>query len=314
MLSIFTIDYFDAEVHMEIRNLITFVQTAELNSFTKAAEALDYSQSTVSFQIKQLENELGCLLFERINHTLALTEKGYELLEYAQRIVRLTDEFQQSQKNESRTSGFLHVVTPDSICEAMITERYPDFHRLYPDISLKFSTGDTNTMFRMLDHNEADVVLTLDSHIYRKDYVIKEEARVETHFVTGAASPLAGRKDLRIRDLLGMPFYLTEKGMGYRRVLDEILAEKSLLIEPVLEISRTDIITDLLTGENAVSFLPDFVTEKKVREGKIVRLDVRDINVEIWKQLICHRSKWISRPLQAFITYVSRHEFEKAQP
>ena len=62
---------------MEIRNLITFVQVAELNSFTGAAKALDYSQSTVSFQIKQLENELGCLLFERINHTLNLTGKGW---------------------------------------------------------------------------------------------------------------------------------------------------------------------------------------------------------------------------------------------
>ena len=66
---------------MEIRNLMTFVHVAELNSFTKAARALDYSQSTVSFQIKQLEDELGCLLFERINHTISLTERGRELLE-----------------------------------------------------------------------------------------------------------------------------------------------------------------------------------------------------------------------------------------
>ena len=78
---------------MEIRNLITFVQVAELNSFTKAAKALDYSQSTISFQIKQLETELDCLLFERINHTLTLTDRGRELLDYAQQVTRLTDEF-----------------------------------------------------------------------------------------------------------------------------------------------------------------------------------------------------------------------------
>ena len=60
---------------MEIRNLLTFVQVAELNSFTKAAQVLDYAQSTVSFQIKQLETELGCSLFERINHTLTLTDR-----------------------------------------------------------------------------------------------------------------------------------------------------------------------------------------------------------------------------------------------
>ena len=65
---------------MELRNLITFTNVAELGSFTKAGEQLGYSQSTVSFQIKQLEEELGCLLFERINHTIALTERGHELL------------------------------------------------------------------------------------------------------------------------------------------------------------------------------------------------------------------------------------------
>ena len=66
---------------MEIRNLLTFVTVAELNSFTRAAQALDYAQSTVSFQIKQLESELDCLLFERINHTLSLTDRGREALE-----------------------------------------------------------------------------------------------------------------------------------------------------------------------------------------------------------------------------------------
>ncbi|MBR3692971.1 MAG: LysR family transcriptional regulator, partial [Erysipelotrichales bacterium] len=52
---------------MEIKNLISFLHVAELNSFTKAAHRLGYSQSTISFQIKQLEDELDCLLFERIN-------------------------------------------------------------------------------------------------------------------------------------------------------------------------------------------------------------------------------------------------------
>ena len=67
---------------MELRNLITFIHVAELGSFTKAAEQLGYSQSTISFQIKQLEDELGCLLFERINHTITLTQRGHELVSY----------------------------------------------------------------------------------------------------------------------------------------------------------------------------------------------------------------------------------------
>lgn len=296
---------------MEIRNLISFVHVAELNSFTKAAKLLGYSQSTISFQIKQLETELNCMLFERINHTICLTEKGRELLTYAQQVSNLTEEFKQSLTDSRKLEGHVHIVTPDSICEMMMSANYDDFYRHYPHIALKFSTADTDDMFRILDHNEADVIFTLDSHVYQKDYVIAKEERISTHFVAGAGFPLAGRKDISVKELVEYPFLLTEKKMGYRRVFDDALARMSLEIQPVLEIGRTDLITISLERGVGISFLPDFVTAKKVSEGKLVYLDVIDFEIDIWKQLIYHKNKWISKPLEAFIEYVKRMEFNR---
>lgn len=295
---------------MEIRNLISFVHVAELNSFTKAAKLLGYSQSTISFQIKQLETELNCMLFERINHTVSLTEKGRELLSYAQQISNLTEEFKQSLSDSRELSGHVHIVTPDSICEMMMSANYDDFYRNYPHIALKFSTADTDDMFRILDHNEADVIFTLDSHVYQKDYVIAKEERISTHFVVGADFPLAGKKNLSVKDIVEYPFLLTEKRMGYRRVFDDVLAKRSLEIQPVLEIGRTDLITASLEKGLGISFLPEFVTSKKVSEGKLVYLDIVDFEIDIWKQLIYHKNKWISKPLEAFIEYVKRMEFD----
>lgn len=295
---------------MEIRNLITFVHVAELNSFTKAAKLLGYSQSTISFQIKQLETELNCLLFERINHTITLTEKGREVLEYAQKVSHLTEEFKQNISDPHDISGHIHIVTPDSICEMMMTRNYADFYQKYPNISLKFSSADTDDMFRILNHNEADVIFTLDNHVYHQDYIIAKEERISTHFVTGAASPLADKKKLRIEDIIEYPFILTEKKVGYRRLFDEALAKMSYELQPVLEIGRTDIITSALEHGKSISFLPDFVTNKMVSQGKLVYLDVADFEVDIWKQLIYHRNKWISRHFHAFIQYVMEHEFD----
>ncbi len=294
---------------MEIRNLITFVHVAELNSFTKAAEAIGYSQSTVSFQIKQLEKELDCLLFERINHTISLTEKGRELLTYAQQVSHLTEEFKQNLSDSQEISGHVHIVTPDSVCEMMLTRNYHDFYQHYPNIALKFSTADTDDMFRILDHNEADVIFTLDSHVYHNDYIIAKEERISTHFVTSSSSLLAGKKGLSVSDIIHQPFILTEKKMGYRRIFDETLAKMSLEIHPVLEIGRTDLITHSLEHGVGISFLPDFVTEKKVKEGKLAYLDVQDFEIEIWKQLIYHKNKWISKHFDALIQYVMRKEF-----
>jgi DNA-binding transcriptional LysR family regulator len=309
----FAIDKFDegGNLPMEIRNLITFVQVAELNSFTRAAKALDYSQSTVSFQIKQLEMELGCLLFERINHTISLTEQGRELLAYAQKIRHLTDSFNENRNAARLLEGYIHVVTPDSVCEDMITANYVDFHSHYPGIRLKFTTADTEEMQRMLDHNEADVMLTLDNHIYHSDYVIAMEEPVQMHFVTGADSPYATDRPLELREIADYPFLLTEKGMGYRRAFDEILAQQSLEILPVLEIGRTDLITAMLESGAGISFLPEFVTREKVAAGTLTYLNVTDVQANIWKQLIYHRNKWISRSLDALIGYIKQQEFGK---
>ena len=296
---------------MELRNLITFMNVAELGSFTKAAEQLDYSQSTVSFQIKQLEEELDCLLFERINHTITLTERGHELVAYAHKIRSLTDEFKENLNEEQTIKGHIHIVTPDSICEEMISKRYISFHKQYPDISIKFTTADTSVMFDMLDHNEADLIMTLDSHSYNKDYVIAKEEPLSMHFVVNSESTLTDRSELSIKDIINEPFILTEYGQGYRKVFDKELAKRSLEITPVLEIGRTDIITSMVAQSNMISYLPDFITQDMVKKGKLCYLNVTDFNAEIWKQLIYHKHKWMSKSLKAIIDYISKHEFSK---
>ncbi len=295
---------------MEIRNLISFVHVAEMNSFTKAAEVLGYSQSTISFQIKQLETELDCLLFERINHTITLTDKGEELLKYAHSINTLTDEFLENINSPKELHGFIHFVSPDSVCEDMILTNFIDFHCQYPGINLKFTNADTDVMFGMLDSNEADAIITLDNHVYQKDYVIAKEEHIDMHFVANAKSAFAKKEKISIRDIVDQPFILTEKGMGYRRFFDKELAKKSIEITPVLEIGRTDIITKLLEeNEDCISYLPYFTTDEKVKEGKLVYLDVCDMKTDIWKQLIYHKNKWLSNSMKAFLEYVKKHEF-----
>ena len=294
---------------MQLHHLVTFMHVAELGNFTKAANQLGYTQSTVSFQIKQLEEELGFLLFERINHTITLTEHGRELVHYAHQIRALTDEFREKTSQEDQIAGHVRIVTPDSVCEEMVNSHYIDFHSKYPLVSIQFATGDTAMLLDILDHNEADIIITLDRHCYNKDYVIAKEEQLSMHFVTNAASKFAGKQRLSIRDIAGEPFVLTEHGQGYRRVLDRELAKKHMELTPVLEIGRTDMITSLLAKSDMISFLPDFATKQMVDEGILCYLDICDVNVEIWKQLIYHKNKWLSKSLKAVIDYIKENEF-----
>lgn len=295
---------------MDIKNLLTFIHVAELNSFTKAAEKLGYSQSTVSFQIKQLETELNSQLFERINHTIALTEKGREVLKYAHRISKLTQELEADMQDEKTVKGHIRLAMADSLCNSLLSEDFSAFREQYPGITLKIFAAGTEEMFRLMNHNEADAILTLDHHFYDAEYVIVREEKAAAHFVADPKHPLCRRTSISVEELVHYPFLLTEKGMSYRRMMDEKLAEMSLEIRPVLEIGSTDLICSLVEQGVGISFLPDYVTEKKVREGKLAYLHVEHFEIEVWKQLLYHRDKWVSPQMESVLQYCVEREFQ----
>ena len=288
---------------MDIRTLRIFIDVAERCSFTKAANALGYSQSTVSFQIKQLEEELGVKLLERINHTVTLTDRGREVLRYAHQIDQLSREMDRAAQTDTPVVGHVRVAMADSLSPLLLGEKFAALRKVYPAVSLNLITAGTAEMFRMLNRNEVDLVLTLDSHIYNAEYVIVKEEKIRAHFVAPAEHPLARRTSLAVEELTAEPFLLTERAMSYRRLMDEKLAEQSLEIVPALECGNVQQLCRLVESGVGLSFLPDYATEPAVRAGRMVRLPVENLEVELWKQLLHHRSKWISPAVQAVMDY-----------
>ena len=291
---------------MDIKALTIFMEVAEQGSFTKVGEKLGYSQPTISFQIKQLEKELGVSLFDRIGHTVTLTDAGRDALRYAQEICHLSQEMLLDSAGSREPAGILRLGMPDSLCEPLIAGHFRAFRSHYPKISLQIFTGDTEHLLSFLDHNEADLILTMDHHLYNPNYVIVNEEAIDVHFVVSPENDLVQKDFVTIEELLQHPFLLTEKGMSYRRLLDERLARVSMEIQPVLETGRADLICALVEENAGVGFLPDYVTAESVRKGKMVRLKVQDFRVEVWKQLLYRREKWVSLPMQAMIDHISR--------
>lgn len=294
---------------MDIKNLVTFIHVAELGSFTKAAHKLGYSQSTVSFQIKQLETELQSQLFERINHTVVLTANGREVLEYAHKISKMTQELEADMRSERAVRGHVRLAMADSLSDSFLREDFHSFREQYPEISLKIIAAGTEEMFRLIDHNEVDAILTLDNHIYSAEYVIVREEKADMHFVAGSGCPLCDAAAISIEELIQQPFVLTEKGMSYRRLMDEKLAEMSMEVHPVVEIGSTNLICTLVQQGVGVSYLPDYVTECRVEEGKMAYLNVENFEIEVWKQLLYHRDKWVSPQMESVLGYCVGKEF-----
>lgn len=291
---------------MDINALNIFIEVAEHKSFTRAGEKLGYSQPTVSFQIKQLEKELGVQLFDRIGHTVNLTDAGRDALQYAQRICQMSREMALGADQRREPKGVLRMAIPDSLSSPLIVREFGRFRTRYPKVQLHITTADTSEVLRLLDHNEVDLVCTMDVPVYDTAYVIADEERVGVHVVASANNPLAQRKQVDVEEVLPYPFLLTEKGMSYRRLWDEHLAQKNLEIQPVLEMGDADLICRLVEEDMGLSLLPDYVTEDAVKRGTVVRLNVADFQAEVWKQMLYRRDKWMSLPMQAMINHLTQ--------
>lgn len=290
---------------MDLRSLNIFIEVAELGSFTRAGEKLGYSQPTISFQIKQLEKEMGVPLFDRIGHTVSLTDAGRDALHYAQDICHMSQEMVLGSAGRREASGVLRLGMADSLCAPLIAGQFGRFRRKYPKVALHISTGDTGMLLEYLDHNEVDMICTMDDHVYDPNYVIANEEEIGVHFVASPHNVLAEQKTVSVDRLLDQPFLLTEKGMSYRRLMDDKLARDSREIRPVLETGRADLICALVEENAGVAFLPDYVTEEGVRQGTLVRLHVPEFQVVVWKQLLYRREKWVSLQMRAMIEHLA---------
>lgn len=293
---------------MEFRNLATFVRAAELRSFSQAARQLGYSQSAVSMQISQLETELETSLFDRVGKTVALTPQGVQFYEYAQNILRMAENARSMMSKSSAINGHLRIIMASSLCMSVFPSILDTFCNLHPDVQLTVTSADTDRMFKALVQNDADLVYQLDNQIYRPDCVIPLARPVPIIFVAAADHALAGKKDVSIGECMKYPFILTEKGMSYRSQLDNQLARMGLSIEPFLEIGNTDVIARLLPGSQRIAFLPDFVVQNQIQNGTLVKLDVQEINVELYRQLIYHKGKWITPAMQAMIELICSND------
>lgn len=178
---------------MDIKNLETFVMVNEMKSFTQTAARLGFTQSTVSFQIKQLEKELGMPLFERINHTVRLTNGGEKLLPIAQHMLRLAAEASHI-STEAEPEGIIRIAIAESLAGWQFNTRFKDFHRRYPKIRLKITSASTDQMFQLLSENRADIVYTLDRRILNHHYITAFEARCRLTSQQQRRTRLSGKK------------------------------------------------------------------------------------------------------------------------
>ena len=287
---------------MEIRNLTTFLKVAELKHFTQAAEQLGYVQSTITTQIQQLESEIGLPLFDRIGKKVILTTTGEELIVYANQIVGLCDQVREVGKVDCEVRGVLRIGVVESLYVACIEPMILLYRTRFPFVHITIRLGSGRDLMSDLGKNELDLIFILDHNLSEKDLTPVLTQQEPVVFVANSTHALCKETNISLSKVMKEPLVLTESDSIYRVELERLALQQSIEVKPAIEANNTSAIVRLVEQGAGITFLPRCVVERSVVQGNLSILNTQlDDTVEFWRQLLHHKNKWISRPMQGFI-------------
>lgn len=293
---------------MEFRNLKTFLCIAETGSFTGAAKQLGYVQSTVTIQIKQLEEELGTVLFDRIGKRIELTSSGQAFMQYANQLVYISEQARQFCKQPEKIEGNLRIGILESLLMEVLSEKLLDYHKTLPLIKVQTRTSPANDLFEMLKQNKLDIVYFLGKKMHSPEFIHAWSEPVHIVFVTHPNNKIAMKKDVLLRELVDESFILTEDNGFYRNALDEAAMQHGIEINPLFVIDNTSAIIKLLKKGIGVSFLPEYAVRESIQNNELTTIDVVDCPIQIWGQLFYHKNKFVTPQMEHFIEMIKKKD------
>lgn len=260
---------------MELRQLKYFIRTAETLNFSEAARSLYITQSTLSQQIRTLEDELGSPLFIRDSHSVALTESGERMLPLARQTV-IDAETCRSQIRDLQEglSGTLNIGATYSF-SPILTETINDFINRYPGVKLNITNRSMEELMEMLRRREVDFVLAFKPDLQSDE--IESRSLFDDHLsvIMRTDHPLADMKSIRLDDIRRNRLVLPAKGLQARNVIDRYLAFSSTDSNVSLEINGVYSLLDVVEKSNLLTILSGATIRNRERL-KAIPLDVPD--------------------------------------
>lgn len=299
-----TINIIDTRCTMDIKQLNTFLTIARLNSFTQAAQELNYAQSTVTTQIQLLEKEFGTKLFDRLGHTIVLTHTGKRLLSYAEKIIKLSDEAKNIMNESDLPIGALAIGAVESLCIMRLPRILKEYRLRYPDVEVTLKFGDYSDFFRMLRNNSIDIALFLEKEILEEDLITVKKVTEPMVLLSSPDNLLARKDSVEPKDLNNENFILTEPGCGYRALFENMISEYSIKTRSIIETGNVQAIKQLAMSGMGITLLPQIAVEEECLQKRLVKLNWEGPKLEMLTQVMYHKNKWISGPLKVFIELI----------
>jgi DNA-binding transcriptional LysR family regulator len=256
---------------MEWQQIIGFYHTAKLGSFTKAAEVSFRTQSAISQQVRNLEDEFGCRLFERIGkRNLRLTSAGKRFLRFSETVLKnfesLVEEFQDVKDSKK---GNLRIAAPFTTLFHLVPSSLIRYAEQFPNVELTILDRSQQDILELVKNGEIDFGFLLESNSY-KDLMVFRWKKVQTVLMTPLNHPLTRVKKITLKHIGRYPLILPPANLKYRSSLEERFQKQGIDCRVIMESSNVELSALYVEMGLGISFatvvtdLPD-LNQRKLR-------------------------------------------------
>lgn len=290
---------------MDLKYLRTFHTIVEEGSFSKAARRLNYTQSTITFQMGQLEQELSVRLFERIGRNMTLTKAGEHLIPYVEEVLHSVDRLQNFESGMDCWKGELRMGVGETLLCYQMPPVLKEFHRQAPGTQLFLASMNCyDIRNELLDG-------TLDLGIFYND--VGGYGTSLTTVPIGAfplvlvASPEVRRQysDFITPDRhIPVPFIINEPACIFRQIFEQYLKERSITLSHTIELWSIPTIKQLVRSNVGITYLPRFAVQEELEQGLLTEIPTEIENHTITAVCGYHKNKWLSPPMQLFVELI----------
>jgi len=300
---------------MADRRLHVFHTVAQLSSFTKAANRLHMTQPAVTFQVKQLEEQFNTRLFDRNHNRITLTEAGQTVFEFADKILNLYEEMENSVGElTGEMRGVLLVGASTTIGEYLLPRVLGAYRSAYPAMKVRMNVANTREIVQQVENNTIDIGI-VEGAVNNSNLAIRECQPDQLVAIFPRGHQLAAKERVTPAELLDYQFVLREEGSGTREVLADYIREGGA--DP----NKLDIVMELGSGESVKGAVESgmgisVVSQATVRkEAQLGTLEVRPLDPALERafSFVHQKQKFRSQAVERFYQFI-QEQCKKGDP
>ncbi len=291
---------------MELRQLTYFLAAAQTQNFRKAADLCFIAQPALSRQIASLEAELGIELFKRVKQRVSLTSAGQDFAVYAREALERLQEGQQAMANLlDGQEGTVQLGCIEPLAMAFLPTFLRAFRQRCPRIRLSVRVSRTDEVLGMVEREEVELGLIFHPTSQREVLVVKELFRQPLQLLVPSGHPFLRQETVSLQQILAEPLVLPRETSRLRRIVDQLLVQRGLTVQPVVEIDSIAGLQELVRQGCGVTFMPAALLPDQSSIDGVVFVPLAELTEQFIFALVYQRTGTISPPARQCINVLT---------